>query len=160
MSEDPGKSFVAAVPWGVREDEILRKVRSRATVLMWLGYSVYAGCCLGAFLAFGEKPVTGLVIMVVQFLLVIWMGTKAMYQNMSSMFQLQLAANRETMPVFERLAAAIEKIEKGDHPTAKKVEEAAADAVEHLKAIRDSIERQTKPVTPNRRAEAATVKAS
>lgn len=139
MSE-PDRKVVMMVPWAVKEAEILASVNRRGAALMWAAYGVYALGCIGAFLAFGDKPVGITLIMILQFLMVIWMGTRAMYTNMSAMLRLSLETNREMMPTFERLATAVDRMD-------------LSQASEHLRVIRESLERATRPMGVNRRPE-------
>jgi hypothetical protein len=153
-AEDPAEGLIMPVPWSVKEEGILSAVRRRATALMWLGYLVYAAGCGAAFLVFGDKPGAVMTIMILQFAMVIWMGTKAMFQNMSAVLRLSIETNREMMPTFEKIARAAEKVEDGSHPAVTRAQECLNEAVLHMKAIRDAIERQTKPLgngTPARR---------
>ena len=76
------------VPWEVTEQAILKDVSRKASVLMWLGYLVYGAGSALIIALLGDRPITGLLIMMLFQFMVIWMGTRAMYANMSSMLRL------------------------------------------------------------------------
>lgn len=134
------------IPWAFREEQILSEVNRRASFLMWLAYAVYLAATGAAFLLFGDRPATALVVMMVQFLMVIWMGTRAMFANMSAMLRLTLAANQKMMPAFEKAARFADQVGAGTHPSIARAEERLAEAVASLKAIQEAIERTTKPL--------------
>ncbi len=145
------KSQAVIIPWDEKERRILDEVQKRASTLMWLGYWFYGVSVLLSLAIFGSKPATGLAIMVVQFLMVIWMGTRAMFLNMSSVLRLTLAANREMMPAFTKAARFVDKVEDGTHPSISRAEAKLAEAVSSLKAIQEAIERTTKPLPEGQR---------
>lgn len=147
------KSQAVEITWDEKERRILADVQKRASTLMWLGYWFYAVSVALSLAVFGSSPATGLAIMVVQFLMVIWMGTRAMFANMSSVLRLSLAANREMMPAFKKAADFVDKIEAGTHPAIARAEGRLAEAVESLQAIREAIERSTKPMPAGARRE-------
>jgi hypothetical protein len=147
------KSQTVEIPWDEKERRIIDGVQKRASTLMWLGYWFYGVSVLLSLAVFGSKPATALAVMVVQFLMVIWMGTRAMFANMSAVLKLTLAANREMMPAFTKAARFVDKLEDGTHPAISRAEAKLAEAVDSLKAIQEAIERSTKPMPAGARRE-------
>lgn len=145
------KSQVTSIPWDEKERRILSAVNARASSLMWAGYGVYAVGCAASFLLFKDGQKAALAIMVLQFLMVIWMGTRAMFANMSAVLRLSLEANRSMMPAFEKAARFADQVGDGTHPAIARAEAKLSEAVSSLKAIQDAIERSTKPMPVTRR---------
>jgi hypothetical protein len=90
-------------------------------------------------------------------LMVIYMATDRIYRCIKGSFLVMLAAQSDTMPVFDRLNQSAGKIEEIADRVENKIEGGVFERVEeHLKAIRERIERDTKPLeNPQRRDRSA-----
>lgn len=109
--------------WDVRVQGILKSVNRRATILMTLGYLVY-GCGGVAILVFiPDKPFAGLVCMFFFQLLILYFGSKEMYPCIAGGFKAGLEANRDSVPLFEKIAKGVDDLEKDpeNHPVVQAV---------------------------------------
>jgi hypothetical protein len=110
--------------WDVRVQTILRSVRKRATILMLLGYAVYGGGSALILYAVKDKGFATVLVMYFFQLMVLYFGTKEMYPAIQGAFRVGIEANRDSVPIFEKLADSVHKLESEpqNHPLVKEVE--------------------------------------
>lgn len=159
---DPARSQVSRAPWDLRVARIMLAVNKEASLLMWLGYSVYGiGSVVLMYLLRKEPALATVAVMFFFQLLVIFMGTRKMYPKLSASVLLMLEANRDAVPAFEELGDLVRDVrravETGDHPLVAKVDSHLSAITEHMKAVREAIERSTAPVKVVRRGAPAPV---
>lgn len=109
--------------WEFRLSKILSEIYTRATRLAILGYTVYG---TGSFLILWlvkDKALATVLVMFFFQLLVIYFGTREMYPCIAGGFRAALEANRDSVPLFEKLAAGVEAFEKDPdhHPLVKTI---------------------------------------
>jgi hypothetical protein len=121
--------------WDTRVQAIIKSVNRRAMTLMILGYLAY-GCGGTAILIFiPDKPFAGLVCMFYFQLILLYFGSKEMYPCIAGAFKVGLEANRDSVPLFEKIAKGVDDLEKNpeSHPVVKvigeRVEKAISDKV-------------------------------
>lgn len=138
------------VPWDTRVEDLLRGVRNRAIFFSVAGLGAYIPGSL-AFLVFvPDKALATLLVMMFFQVLALIGFCLIMYPAIGGAFKVGLEANREMMGTMEKVERLLDR---GDHPTLRKIEETALGAAEDMRAIRIAIERQTKPIPLRRRPE-------
>ena len=110
--------------WDVRVQTILKSVRKRATALMLLGYFVYGGGSAAILYFIKDKGFATVLVMYFFQLMVLYFGTKEMYPAIQGAFRVGIEANRDSVPIFEKLADSVHKLESEpqNHPLVKEVE--------------------------------------
>lgn len=114
---------VEKLNWDIRVREILRSVRRRGTVLMTLGYVVYGGGSAAILYFVKDKTLATVLVMYFFQLLVLYFGTKEMYPAIQGAFRTALEANRDSVPLFETLAAGVNRLQSdpANHPLVKSI---------------------------------------
>jgi len=122
----------AKADWDARVSEILKSVRKRGLVLMLLGYVVYGGGSLALMTFVKDKTLATVAVMFFFQLCVIYFGTKEMFPAIQGAFKTSLEATRDSVPLFEKLANGVDRLETdpGNHPLVKELEEKVRKAVD------------------------------
>jgi hypothetical protein len=138
------------IPWDTLVEEVLRGITRRAILYCVVSLGVYVPTSL-AFLTFvPDKGIATLLVMMFFQVLADVGFCLIMYPSVGGAFKVGLAANCRMMGPMEKVEALLDR---GDHPTLRKIEETALGAAADMKAIRIAIERQTKPIPVRRRPE-------
>ena len=118
--------------WDVRVQTILNSVRRRGLILMLLGYVVYGGTSAALLVFVADKSLATVLVMFFFQLMVIYFGTKEMFPAIQGAFRVGIEANRDSVPLFEQLASAVDRLEKdpANHPLVKEMEEKVRKAVD------------------------------
>lgn len=116
----------------MRVNAILKSVRRRATVLMLLGYVIYGGGSAVILYFIKDKGFATVLVMYFFQLMVLYFGTREMYPAIQGAFRTSLEATRDSVPVFEKLAEAVEGLNQdpGNHPLVKEIEGKIRQAVD------------------------------
>jgi hypothetical protein len=140
-----------AKEWDVKVDGILKKINRQANVYFSLGMLLYGGGSILLMVLLQDKPM--LLTLVVMFffqLCVMFFGTKVIFPCISGAFRVGLLANRESMPIFEKLGEVAADPEKS--PVVQRLERAALDIRDEGAKIRSELTRMadafTKPIAP------------
>lgn len=91
--------------WDQKVEKILKNVRGKASLFMWLGYGVYGLGSIAIMYFMRDQP--GLATAVVMFffqLCVIYFGTRQIFPCIAGGFWLGIEANRDSVPAFSELA--------------------------------------------------------
>lgn len=131
------------IPWDTRVGDILLGIRNRAIFFCVAGLGTYLPGSLALLVFVPDKAVATLLVMMFFQVLALIGFCLIMYPAIGGAFKVGLAANREMMGTMEKVEALLDR---GDHPTLRKIEETALGAAADMKAIRVAIERQTKPL--------------
>lgn len=109
--------------WDTRVQEILKSVRRRGLILMLLGYGVYGGGSLAIMTFFKDKTLATVAVMFFFQLCVIYFGTKEMFPAIQGAFKTSLEATRDSVPLFEKLADGVHRLETdpANHPLVQEV---------------------------------------
>jgi hypothetical protein len=91
---------------------------------MLLGYAVYGGGSALILYAVKDKGFATVLVMYFFQLMVLYFGTKEMYPAIQGAFRVGIEANRDSVPIFEKLADSVHKLESEpqNHPLVKEVE--------------------------------------
>lgn len=138
------------IPWDTRVEDILRGIARKAIFYCTAGLGLYIPGSLALLLFVPDKAVATLLVMMFFQVLALIGFCLIMYPAIGGAFKVGLEANREMMSTMEKVEALLDR---GDHPTLRKIEETALGAAADMKAIRVAIERQTKPIPVRRRPE-------
>lgn len=138
------------IPWDTRVEDLLRGVRNRSIFFSVAGLGAYIPGSLAFLVLIPDKGVATLLVMMFFQVLALIGFCLIMYPAIGGAFKVGLEANREMMGTMEKVEALLDC---GDHPTLRKIEETALGAAADMKAIRQAIERQTKPIPVRRRPE-------
>jgi len=113
----------AKADWDSRVHEILKTVRRRGLILMLLGYVVYGGGSIFMMYFIKDKSLATVAVMFFFQLMVIYFGTKEMFPAIQGAFKTSLEATRDSVPLFEKLANGVERLETdpGNHPLVQEV---------------------------------------
>lgn len=143
--------------WDARVQAILKSVNRRATILMVLGYLVYGFGGVAILVFIPDKPFAGLVCMFFFQLLILYFGSKEMYPCIAGGFKAGLEANRDSVPLFEKIAKGVDDLEKNPegHPVVKAIgdriekviSEKVAPVIDSWARIGERIEKVTLPKT-------------
>lgn len=111
----------AKLAWDIRVQQILGSVRRRGRTLMVLGYVVYGGGTAALLTFVPDKALATVLVMFFFQLLVLYFGTSEMYPAIQGAFRTALEANRDSVPLFEKLANSVGKAESdpANHPLVK-----------------------------------------
>jgi len=111
--------------WDDRVQTILKSVRRRGLTLMLLGYAVYGGGSIVMLTFIKDKALATVSVMFFFQLMVIYFGTKEMFPAIQGAFRVGIEANRDSVPMFESVAQAVNRLESdpANHPLVKQVEE-------------------------------------
>jgi len=127
--------------WDIRVQAIIKSVNRLAMTLMVLGYLAY-GCGGTAILIFiPDKPFAGLVCMFYFQLILLYFGSKEMYPCIAGGFRAGLEANRDSVPLFEKIAKGVDDLEKNpeSHPVVQVIGERIEKAIsEKISPVIDS----------------------
>jgi hypothetical protein len=90
---------------------------------MTLGYVVYGGGTALMLIFIPDKALATVLVMFFFQLMVLYFGTKEMYPAIQGAFRTALEANRDSVPLFESLAAGVNRLETdpANHPLVKEV---------------------------------------
>lgn len=138
------------IPWDTRVEDILRGVRNRSIFFSVAGLGAYIPGSLAFLVFIPDKGIATLLVMMFFQVLALVGFCLIMYPAIGGAFKVGLEANREMMSTMAKVEALLDR---GDHPTLKKIEETALGAAADMKAIRVAIERQTRPIPVRRRPE-------
>lgn len=113
----------AKADWDARVSAILRSVRRRGLILMMLGYVVYGGGSIALMTFITDKALATVAVMFFFQLCVIYFGTKEMFPAIQGAFKTSLEATRDSVPLFEKLANGVDRLETdpGNHPLVQEV---------------------------------------
>lgn len=109
--------------WDVRVEAILKSVRRRGLILMLLGYAIYGVGSIFMLTYIKDKSLATVLVMFFFQLMVIYFGTKEMFPAIQGAFKTSLEATRDSVPLFEKLANGIERLETDpeNHPLVQEV---------------------------------------
>jgi len=136
------------VNWNDRIEEILLQVYRRAVFYCFLGLGLYVPGSVALLVFIPDKAAATLCVMMYFQALAIVFTTVVMYPCIGGAFKVGLEANRDMFGALERLQRIAET---GDHPTVKKIEDAAVGAAADMKAVRAAIEKRLEPLPVHRR---------
>lgn len=111
MTQEKAAVTPLASEWDRKVGSVLSSVRRKSLIYLGLGLSVYGLGSVSIMYAMRENP--GLATAAVMFffqILVIIFSTSVIFPCIAGGFHVGLLANRESMPVFEKLGDAAEKI--------------------------------------------------
>lgn len=141
--------------WDVRVQDILRSVRRRGTMLMLLGYLIYGGGTAALLTLMKDKALATVLVMFFFQLMVLYFGTREMFPAIQGAFRVGLEANRDSVPLFEKLADGVHRLETdpGNHPLVQEIgaridrviESKLMPVVETWARIGDRLEKHTIP---------------
>lgn len=116
---------VQKIEWDVRVEKILKSVRRRGTILMMLGYTVYGGGSVMLLTMVKDKSLATVMVMFFFQLMVLYFGTKEMFPAIQGAFRVGIEANRDSVPLFEKLAEGVHRLETdpANHPLVKEFED-------------------------------------
>jgi len=117
------QSSVAKQNWDLRVKEILRSVRRRGTMLMLLGYVIYGGGTAALLIFMKDKALATVLVMFFFQLMVLYFGTREMFPAIQGAFRIGLEANRDSVPLFEKMADGVHRLETdpGNHPLVQEI---------------------------------------
>jgi hypothetical protein len=118
--------------WDVRVQEILTSVRRRGAILMSLGYALYGGGSAAILYFVHDKAFATILVMYFFQLMVLYFGTREMYPAIQGAFRVGLEANRDSVPLFEKLAEGVHRLESdpANHPLVKEIGDRAERVVD------------------------------
>jgi len=148
MNDSLNESGVHRIPWGVRVDAILARLHRRARIFCGVGLVAFLSGSAAILGFVPDRGLAGLLVVIYFETLCIYSFTMIVYPFMGGAFQVGLAANREMLDKIERLS---DLAETGDHPTIKRIEDAALRAADDMHAVRIAIEKRTEPLPVRRR---------
>jgi hypothetical protein len=121
--------------WDTRIQAIIKSVNRRGTILMTLGYLVYGCGGTAIFILVADKTLAGVMCMFFFQLLILYFTSKEMYPCIAGGFRAGLEANRDSVPLFEKIAKGVDDLEKNpeSHPVVQvigeRIEKAISDKV-------------------------------
>lgn len=120
------------VPWDTRVQAILKSVRRRGTMLMLLGYLIYGGGTAALLTFMRDKALATVLVMFFFQLMVLYFGTREMFPAIQGAFRIGIEANRDTVPLFERITAFVHRLETdpGNHPLVQEISARAEQALQ------------------------------
>lgn len=149
--DDPLNKFgVRPVPWDVKVDAILSGIYRRSKIYCMAGIGIFLPGVWALLTFIPDKSIASLAVFIFFDVIVIASFTLIVYPNFAGAFRVGLAANREMLGAMERLGRIAET---GDHPTVRKIEDAAVRAAEDMHAVRVEIEKRTAPLPVRRRTQ-------
>lgn len=132
--------------WDRKVADTLKRVSRTATIYTILGIGVYGGGSIGLILWLHDNPM--LLTLVVMFffqLCLIYFGTQAIFKCIAGGFHVGLLANRETVPVFDKMRVSLEDAREQLERTALDIRESGDRIHEEVRGLREAF---TKPITP------------
>lgn len=134
--------------WNDEVQSIIASVNRKSMAYLIAGYGIYGvGSVIIMVLMRNQPAMATAVIMFFFQLCVIYFGTRAIFPCISGGFWLSIAANRDSVPTFKRLADAVERLEQkpDENPLVKRFEErmdkATLDFTDELGKLRNEVKR-------------------
>jgi len=139
--------------WDAKVDTCMGRVYRAANTYLTLGLVLYGGgSALIIYLLRSQPLLVTIVVMYYFQVLVIIFGTRIIFPCIAGAFKVGLLGNRESMPVFERVAEALEDKDSFANRIESRIDKATLDIQAEGGKIREEIRRLSdgfnRPITP------------